>query len=120
MWKRRVVVAVSVLLACCGDEAQSSRETPRTMPVSIDPTPADTAYPPVSMGVAENSVGTLPELVEPATCDPNYEPCVPIDSDVDCEGGQGNGPSYVRGPVRVVGRDKYRLDGDGDGVGCEN
>lgn len=52
-------------------------------------------------------------------CDPNYTPCVPIDSDVDCEGGKGNGPSYVRGPVRVVGTDIYRLDRDHDGIGCE-
>ncbi|RFA12233.1 hypothetical protein B7R22_17390 [Subtercola boreus] len=53
-------------------------------------------------------------------CDPNYEgACVPIDSDVDCAGGSGNGPSYVRGPVTVVGDDIYGLDRDGDGVGCE-
>jgi len=53
-------------------------------------------------------------------CNPNYDPCVPIDSDVDCEGGRGNGPSYVAGPVRVVGRDPYGLDRDGDGVGCDS
>jgi hypothetical protein len=52
-------------------------------------------------------------------CDPNYDPCVPIDSDVDCAGGGGNGPSYVRGPVRVIRRDIYRLDHDRDGIGCE-
>ena len=44
---------------------------------------------------------------------------MPIDSDVDCAGGRGNGPSYVKGPVRVIGRDVYGLDRDGDGVGCE-
>lgn len=56
-----------------------------------------------------------------AGCDPNYEgACVPIDSDVDCAGGKGNGPSYVEGPVRVVGEDIYGLDGnDNDGIGCE-
>jgi resuscitation-promoting factor RpfB len=53
-------------------------------------------------------------------CDPNYEgACVPIASDVDCAGGSGNGPAYVRGPVYVVGRDIYKLDRDGDGVACE-
>ena len=52
-------------------------------------------------------------------CDPNYEPCVPIDSDVDCVRGRGNGPSYVAGQVRVVGRDVYGRDGDGDGSACE-
>lgn len=54
-------------------------------------------------------------------CDPNYSgACVPIASDVDCEGGSGNGPEYVRGPVNVVGEDIYKLDGNNDGVGCES
>ena len=53
-------------------------------------------------------------------CDPNYSgACVPIASDVDCAGGSGNGPAYVRGPVYVVGSDVYDLDRDGNGVGCE-
>ena len=53
-------------------------------------------------------------------CDPNYSgACVPIASDVDCAGGSGNGPAYVRGPVRVVGSDIYGLDRDGDGIGCD-
>lgn len=38
---------------------------------------------------------------EKAKCDPNYSGCVPIASDVDCAAGGGNGPAYVRGPVRV-------------------
>lgn len=53
-------------------------------------------------------------------CDPNYAgACVPISSDVDCEGGGGNGPAYVRGPVTVVGSDIYKLDRDGDGIACD-
>jgi len=52
-------------------------------------------------------------------CDPNYSGCVPIASDVDCAGGSGNGPAYVRGPVQVIGRDIYGLDADHDGLGCE-
>lgn len=43
----------------------------------------------------------------------------PALSDYDCEGGSGNGPGYVRGPIQVVGPDEYRLDGDGDGVACD-
>jgi hypothetical protein len=62
-------------------------------------------------------VGTY-EAPEP-TCDPNYSGCVPIASDVDCSGGGGNGPAYVRGPVYVTGSDIYGLDRDGNGVGCE-
>ena len=57
---------------------------------------------------------------QPAECHPSYEgKCVPIASDVDCAGGEGNGPAYVAGPVRVVGPDVYRLDTDGDGIACE-
>ena len=52
-------------------------------------------------------------------CDSNYDGCVPIASDVDCGGGSGNGPAYVSGPVQVTGTDKYGLDNDKDGIGCE-
>ena len=54
-----------------------------------------------------------------AQCDPNYSGCVPIATDVDCAGGSGDGPAYVKGPVKVIGKDIYRLDRDGDGIGCE-
>jgi hypothetical protein len=56
----------------------------------------------------------------PSGCDPNYSGCVPIDSDVDCAGGSGNGPSYAEGPVQVIGQDIYDLDRDGDGIGCDS
>lgn len=63
---------------------------------------------------------TTPKTSLPTSnCDPNYSGCVPIASDVDCAGGSGNGPAYVQGPVRVIGRDIYGLDRDGDGIGCE-
>lgn len=57
-----------------------------------------------------------------AGCHSAYVDCVPIDSDVDCAGGSGNGPSYVRGPIRVktIGIDPYGLDRDNDGIGCES
>lgn len=54
-------------------------------------------------------------------CDPNYaDGCVPIDSDVDCAGGSGNGPSYFSGTARVVGSDIYDLDRDGNGIACQS
>lgn len=52
-------------------------------------------------------------------CDPNYSGCVPIASDVDCAGGSGNGPAYVKGPVKVIGDDIYKLDRNHDGHGCD-
>ena len=76
--------------------------------------------------VARAPKPTTPKPIDPkpttssrSRCDPNYSGCVPIDSDVDCAGGKGNGPSYVAGPVRVIGSDIYDLDRDGDGVACE-
>jgi hypothetical protein len=55
-----------------------------------------------------------------ASCTPGYRPCIAPGSDVDCAGGSGNGPRYVRGPVYVTGSDPYGLDADGDGVACES
>lgn len=55
-------------------------------------------------------------------CDPNYSgACVPsvYPADVDCAGGSGNGPYYVKGPVTVTGSDRYQLDRDKDGYACE-
>ena len=63
-----------------------------------------------------NQNQTLPPTSQ---CDPNYSGCVPIASDVDCAGGTGNGPAYVKGPVTVIGEDVYKLDHDKDGIGCE-
>lgn len=60
-------------------------------------------------------------FVQPAqNCHASYaDVCVPITSDVDCEGGSGDGPGYARGPLRVVGDDVYDLDRDGDGIACD-
>lgn len=47
-------------------------------------------------------------------CHPSYSPCLPVVGDLDC----GDIPGSKK-PVRVRGSDPYRLDGDGDGWGCE-
>lgn len=59
-------------------------------------------------------------LNQSSECDSNYSGCVPVASDVDCEGGSGNGPEYVAGPISVIGNDIYDLDRDGNGTACES
>jgi hypothetical protein len=74
-----------------------------------------TSTPPTTITPPTPLVASAPA----GSCSPNYDPCVPIASDVDCAGGKGNGPVYVQGPIRVIGADIYGLDGNNDGVGCE-
>jgi hypothetical protein len=47
-------------------------------------------------------------------CEPGYSPCLPRVADLNC----ADIPASKK-PVRVTGNDPYRLDGDGDGWGCE-
>ena len=48
-------------------------------------------------------------------CHPSYTPCLPVTGDLDCADVRALGVA----PVRVGSSDPYRLDGDGDGFGCE-
>lgn len=58
-------------------------------------------------------VESEPSAVVPAgECHPNYEPCLPIVDDLDCPD--------IRTAVQVTGDDPYRLDRDGNGIGCES
>jgi hypothetical protein len=56
-----------------------------------------------------------------ADCHPSYpDVCLAADAvDYDCDGGSGDGPEYISGPVSVTGEDPYGLDRDGDGPGCD-
>lgn len=49
------------------------------------------------------------------SCHPSYSPCLPVVDDLDCADVRAMGAA----PVRVNGPDDYRLDADGDGLGCE-
>ncbi len=62
-----------------------------------------------------------PKATQRTSCDSNYSgACLkPNASDYDCEGGGGDGPYYVNGPITVVGDDHYDLDADGNGTACE-
>ena len=55
-----------------------------------------------------------------ASCHSSYTgACLNPDSlDYDCKGGDGDGPEFIATRVRVVGRDDYKLDRDGDGFAC--
>jgi hypothetical protein len=95
----------------------SSNVTATPSPATPTPTvvPTPTATPPPT-----STPTPKPTVAAASNCDPNYSgACVPIASDVDCAGGSGNGPAYVAGPVKVIGVDKYDLDRDGNGWGCE-
>ncbi|GGE95321.1 G5 domain-containing protein [Mycetocola zhadangensis] len=76
-----------------------------------------------SVGTKQPVVVAPPAPAPPAAgggCHPSYSgACVPFASDVDCEGGSGNGPEYVRGPLTVVGPDVYDLERDSDGIACD-
>jgi hypothetical protein len=100
-----------------------------TVAVALAPKPATTAHStkpalvpkPTHPTTAKPTHTTTASSSKKSGCDPNYTgACVPIASDVDCLGGKGNGPAYVKGPVYVVGRDIYGLDADHDGIGCES
>jgi hypothetical protein len=48
-----------------------------------------------------------------AGCEPGYSPCLPRVADLNCAD-----LSASQKPVHVTGSDPYRLDGNGDGLGC--
>lgn len=56
-----------------------------------------------------------PSSVNP-TCDPNYQGCIPpYPPDLDCSDINKMGLA----PIRVIGTDVHKFDGDGDGIGCD-
>ena len=49
-------------------------------------------------------------------CDPNYQGCIPpYPPDLDCTEIKRMGLA----PIRVIGMDVHKFDGDGDGIGCD-
>jgi|GEM_PF-1170153 endonuclease YncB( thermonuclease family) len=100
--------------------AAPPQSAPAAPPVTAAPPPPAPAPAPAPPPDPEPTPAAPAPPAPVEECHPNYaDACVPIASDVDCEGGSGDGPAYVRGPVRVVGEDVYGLDADGDGIGCQ-
>ena len=92
--------------------------TTTTQPVTTTTAPTTTTVAPTT--TTRPTTTAPPATAAQPSCHPGYSGCVPIDTDVDCAGGSGNGPSYVRGPIRVLGDDPYDLDRNNDGIACEN
>lgn len=76
-----------------------------------------------AVGLWAEPASTTPAPAEPATplplvsgnCHPSYSKCLPIVDDLDCPDVRAMG----KAPVTIKGPDVYRLDRDGDGLGCE-
>lgn len=136
-WARIAAAAIAVVLligACASSEddreaslavadlsATSEQQTTAEQTTTTERQVTTTTAAPTTTAPPTTTVYVPPPtqpLAPQGGCHPSYDPCVPYASDVDCEGGSGNGPAYT-GTVSVVGPDEYGLDSDGDGVGCE-
>ena len=98
-------------------------QSPSSEP-SLTPTPIPTSKSSPSPVIKPISTPTT-QSNSPSTssgCDPSYpDVYIPVGAaDYDCAGGSGNGPNYIKGPLRVLPPDPYDLDRDGNGIGCEN
>jgi hypothetical protein len=91
-----------VLATCPGQNVPMEGQRP---PV-VTPAPISTALP-----ASPTTTGPAPS----GSCEPGYSPCLPVTGDLDCSDVRAMGLA----PVRVTGSDRYRLDRDGDGYGCE-
>ncbi len=76
----------------------------------LDPSKPATTGSTVATKVATS---TTPSNIK---CDPNYQECIPpYPPDLDCTDIKLMGLV----PIRVIGTDVHRFDGDGDGIGCD-
>ena len=74
-------------------------------------------------GLWADGASTKPAATAPAApvtllgggCHPSYSPCLPGVVDLDCADVRAMG----KAPVTIKGPDDYRLDGNGDGLGCQ-
>jgi hypothetical protein len=116
-----------------GDRVEQQAEQTNQLPV-ISPEPTEIATPSPSP-VSTPKPTPTPKLASPTPqntpiistqpkndCNPSYpDVCIPNGAaDYDCAGGSGNGPNYIKGPIRVLSPDPYGLDRDHDGIGCES
>jgi hypothetical protein len=114
--------ATSTTIASTTTTSTTAPTTTTTAPVPPPSPPPTTPPRPVAQVPPPTKAPAAPRTTAASAasgCNANYSGCVPIASDVDCAGGDNNGPAWVTGPVRVLGTDVYGLDADHDGLGCE-
>jgi len=71
---------------------------------------------PATTGVATTTPTASTKTTSSAKCDPNYQGCIPpYPPDLDCTDIKRMGLA----PIRVIGVDVHKFDGDGDGIGCD-
>lgn len=94
-----------VLVTHQPDSARTSETSP--IPVSSHVSTPSAVQAPVAASDPAS------DTVHSSECDPNYTPCVPnVVDDLNC--------AEVGQTVRVVGTDRYHLDDDSDGYGCDS
>jgi beta-lactam-binding protein with PASTA domain len=99
--------------------AQTRTTGPDGVVLSQSPTGGSRAKPGSVVHIVISNLERSSDAGASRNCTPGYSPCLPPASDYDCAGNEGNGPEYVDGPVRVTGPDRYDLDRDGNGIGCQ-
>jgi micrococcal nuclease len=73
-------------------------------------------YKPATTGSTFASNAPITTMASKGACDPNYLGCIPpYPPDLDCTDIKRMGLA----PIRVIGVDVHKFDGDGDGIGCD-
>ena len=73
-------------------------------------------FKPATTGSAVASKALDATTTPSGKCDPNYQGCIPpYPPDLDCTDIKRMGLA----PIRVIGIDIHKFDGDGDGIGCD-
>lgn len=75
----------------------------------------DPSKPATTDSATETPIEIAPQTTK-SDCDPNYQGCIPpYPPDLDCSDIKKMGLA----PIRVIGVDVHKFDGDGDGIGCD-
>ncbi len=94
----------------------SSAPSPEEASSSVSPAPTATSIAPASPSSPAPAIppaAPSSPSVSSSSCSPDYSPCVPnVSYDLDCPD--------IGFKVQVIGVDHYRLDRDGDGIGCDS